>query len=80
MKLSLKMYNYSLDCLRSGEFRVNQKYLLRDHVKKKFDQEISDSFMPNTTVEYSVFDAILAYKASPKAINRNWKNTSYSSL
>lgn len=78
MNLSMKMYNSSIDCLKSQEFDISQKFELKDHIKKLFKEEIRKTNIPNTSVEYSVFDAILAYKASDKAVYRTWKTNSYS--
>jgi hypothetical protein len=76
--MSCKMYNKTLDYLRSGVFKTKDKYALRDFIKNKFEDEIRKYFIPSTTTEYSVFDAILAYKASSNAINRKWGKSSYS--
>lgn len=47
--------------------RFKAKYDIRDIVKKKFKDKISSVDLPNTTVEYAISEAKLAYEQSPNA-------------
>jgi putative transposase len=72
------MYNHTLKLLREDPKLKNTKYTLRDKVKEKFSEEIKESCIPNTSAEYSVFDAILAFKQSDKAQDKVFNKTSHS--
>lgn len=51
-------------------------YDIRDKVKARYKDLISKTFTPNTTVEYAIFDAVTAFKASSDAKNRSFGSNS----
>lgn len=62
MKLAIKIYNKTLEVIPTYE--KIKKTVIRDEVKKLFKTEIEEISLPNTTMEYTVFEAILAYKST----------------
>jgi len=75
IKLSILMYNKSLEILRKEKLN---KFKLRNKIKQEFKNEIKNIKIPETTIAYSAFDAKLAFQKSKKAKNRNYKQTSHS--
>ncbi len=75
VKLSILIYNKSLEILRKEQM---SKFKLRDEIKSIFEDNINEIYMPNTAVEYSIFDAKLAFKQSKEAKDKIYKKTSYS--
>jgi transposase len=72
------IYNATLRRLQENPKLVNNKYGLRDELKTLAKRAIDKINMPNTSVEYAVWEAMLAFKQSHDAADRTNKMTSYS--
>ena len=74
MKLSNEIYNYCVDYLL--ESKKISKYNLRSIAKDEFADKISNTSMPNSSLEYSVFEAITASKMGKNLEKRTSKDFS----
>jgi putative transposase len=74
--LSVVLYNASLAILRENPNMT--KYSVRDAIKEAFIDRIDGSNIPNTSVEYSCFDAFNAFEMSRSASNRTIDQSSMS--
>tara|TARA_R110002049_G_scaffold1641_4_gene12503 strand:- start:25892 stop:26941 length:1050 start_codon:yes stop_codon:yes gene_type:complete len=75
MRLSDRIYNYTLKTLTELKIqkqKIPPKYVLRDTVKTHFKDHIKKYDMPNTSVEYAIFEARLAVKAGNDTTDRSF--------
>lgn len=74
------IYNATLNLLRKHPFLKKEcwKYRIRDAIKEYYKSIINKYHVPNTTVEYSVFQAIQAFNQSKNAVNRTRKQNHFS--
>lgn len=72
--ISLKIYNRSLFTLEKYNKQNKKigKYDLRDIIKNYFKDIIEKWSLPNTTLEYSVFEAVTSFKQSKEANYRHY--------
>lgn len=78
--ISVRIYNRALFTLRKYDHKNEKisKYNLRNDIKKYFKDITEKWSLPNTTLEYAVFEAITAFKQSKDAEYRHYnKQTSF---
>lgn len=75
IQISIRIYNKSLEILKKKKI---SKYKLRNKIKQQFRDIIKKENIPNTSIEYAVFDAFQAFKMSKNAKPRNTNQISYS--
>ena len=66
--MSNKIYNRTIDFIVKNGKTKEHEY--RKLIKQEYKSQISDILLPERTIEYAVKDAILAYKASQIAYNK----------
>lgn len=74
LRFSVDIYNKSLNLLKE-EDKLTQ-YELRDKIKEHFEQEINSKSMPNTSLEYAVFEAHSAFNMGKEVKYRDYKTKS----
>lgn len=77
--MTIDIYNLSISYLNDHKDIKIGKYDLRNKIKNLCIDQIKQFDVPNTSVEYAIFDALTAFKQGKNTQKRSYKNqTSFS--